>query len=312
MSTTTSHFEIDAPLALALPDDGRLTVHAEDLALYREDGALTEARFSFNVPPEIYRWILGSGLFHLGQDALGPGAEGFQPDSDVRIEARLDASLLPGLAALGDDILVVGPAFASLASGSPLHETESWYALNVTIELLRDAEGGVLREGYTTRHAADQPAGRALRLPMLAIAAEALEGRGCDWQETTDDEVIRADVEGDNGMWACYVVAREEEQRCTVYSQAPWETPEEQRPAMAETITRINFGLPLGNFELDFADGEVRFKTSVDLNGETLNAELFEGLLDPNLSTMDAYLPALEAVRDGRLSPEAAVALVEG
>lgn len=308
MATSTSHWEIDGELRFATPSGASLSVHGVDLALDRLDGVLNEARLTFTVPPEGYRRIDSEELFNLSHDARGPGADRFDPDADVQVEARLDSPLLMGLAAMGEDILEAGPRFSALAGGSPLLESENWYALNVTVELLRDAEGGVLREGFTTTHASSD---RELRLPMLAIAASAIEDRDLDWHETGDEEVIRTDITGENGAWACYVVAREREGRCTVYSQAPWETPEARRIEMAELLTRINFGLPVGNFEMDFADGEIRFKTSLDVSGHRLAPELFDNLFEANLATTDVYLPALEAVRDGRLSPKAAVALVE-
>ena len=238
----------------------------------------------------------------------GPAAADFVADADVQLEVRLDPVLIPGVAVLGDDILVAGPAFAALAAGSPLLETESWYALSVTKEVLRDASGGSLREGYSTLHASDDS---FLRLPILTIAAAAFEERELEWQETTDDEVIRAEVIGENGTWAVFAVGREKDSRCTVYSQVPWNTPEPLRLTMSEVITRINFGLPLGNFEMDFSDGEIRFKTSIDVTGERMTTSLFEDLFEPNITTIDLYLPALEAVRDGRMTPLEAVRMVE-
>lgn len=256
-----------------------------------------------------YERIDREELFHLEPLMRGPGGDTFAPDGTFEVEARLDASLLAGVAALGEDILQAGPAFAALSPGSPLLETESWWALSVTTEVMRDAEGGSLREGYATLHDSDE---RDLHLPMLAIAAGALEDRNLDWHETADNEVIAAQVSTENGTWTCYVVARETDGRCTIYSQAPWATPDELRHAMAELITRINFGLPIGNFEMDYSDGEVRFKTSIDVSGSHLAGELFDGLLEPNLGVMDVYLPALEAVRDARMTPLAAIEMVEG
>ncbi|MGB4860959.1 MAG: YbjN domain-containing protein [Tepidiformaceae bacterium] len=309
MPLTTSHWEIDGELSFATPTGDPIAVHGIDLAVDRIDGALREARLTFSVPLEHYQRIDREELFHLERQGRGPGADRFEADDDVQVEARLDSALLPGFAALGDDIMETGPKFGALAAGSPLLETESWYAMHVTIEVMRDAEGGSLREGYSTVNASGED---FLTLPMLAIAAAGLDERELDWQETSDDEVIRADIAGENGVWACFVVTRQKDSRCTVYSQAPWETPPDQRMEMAELIARINFGLPLGNFEMDFGDGEVRFKTSIDVSGAHLSPELFDNLFEPNIATMNMYLPALEAVRDGRMTPREAVEQVEG
>lgn len=295
-------------MELAPPSGAPIPVHAADLALERSDGALTEVRFTFVLTPETYARVIDESLFHLEPESRGPLAPQFVADAEVQVEARLDRSLIPGVALLGEDILQTGPAFGSLTAGSPLLETESWYALSVTKEVLRDAEGGSLREGYSTLHASPE---QGLHLPILAIAEAAFEERGIDWQDTTDDEVIRAEVSGENGSWAVFAVGRERDGRCTVYSQVPWNAPEERRGEMAEAITRINFGLPIGNFEMDYSDGEIRFKTSLDVGDDRMTTALFEGLFEPNMATMDHYLPALEAVRDGRESPADAVRSVE-
>lgn len=308
MSDTTSHWAIDGELTFAAADGERLDAHGDDLALETEDGVLHAARLTFTVTPDVYARIDREARFHLDAGARGPGSSHFEPGSDVQIEARLHPALLPAISALGTDIVDVGPRFSKLEVGSPLLETESWFALHVTVEVMRDAEGGGLREGYSTVHAGS---GDYMVLPMLAIAAGALEERGFEWEETSDEEVIRAEITGENGEWACFIVARRAESRCTVYSQVSWGTPESQRNEMAELITRINFGLPLGNFEMDFSDGEVRFKTSLNVSGDHLSVGLFDGLFEPNVATMDHYLPALEAVRDGRMTPPAAVEMVE-
>jgi hypothetical protein len=143
------------------------------------------------------------------------------------------------------------------------------------------------------------------------VAIEVLESRGVEWEETTDPEVIRAEVASEAGEWTLFVVCREEHGRCSIYSQALWAAPETSRPAMAELLTRLNYGLALGNLEMDFADGEVRFKTSVDVSGSHLSLAMFDAILDANLAAMDAYFPALEAVRDGRMTPAEAAASVE-
>ena len=45
---------------------------------------------------------------------------------------------------------------------------------------------------------------------------------------------------------------------------------------MAEFICRANYGLKMGNFELDFDDGEVRFKVHALCNGITPTAEMIK------------------------------------
>ena len=79
-----------------------------------------------------------------------------------------------------------------------------------------------------------------------------------------------------------------------------------------EFITRANYGLLIGNFELDLADGEVRFKTGLDVRGAQLTATLAGRAIIPNLHAVNTYLPGLEAlVGDNAADPADLVADIE-
>ncbi len=49
--------------------------------------------------------------------------------------------------------------------------------------------------------------------------------------------------------------------------------------AVAEFITRANFGIVIGNFEIDFSDGEIRYKTSIDVEGDRPSFALIKRLV---------------------------------
>ncbi len=318
MSTSTSRAEIAATLHMRMPEGASLRVHGVDLAVSTEDEVLRECLLTLEVPQEVYVSLAMRGLFHLAPDNRGPGAETFEPNGPVRIEARLDPGLHAELELLGGEPETVAKAIVRSSNDgkwTPLLDTEAWYAIHVTALVHQDIDSeGELRIGYSTIFATRMPeasGGEPLHLPLLAQITQVLDERGIDWAETTDDEVIEAEIGGENGTWTCYLVAREAEQRVSVYSQAPWYAPEPNRGAMAELLTRINYGLSIGNFEMDFADGEIRFKTSLDVSGDRMSTELLTNLFEPNFAAMDTYLPALEAVRDARLSPPEAAASVE-
>ncbi|MGH2410076.1 MAG: YbjN domain-containing protein, partial [Chloroflexota bacterium] len=87
--------------------------------------------------------------------------------------------------------------------------------------------------------------------------------------------------------------------------------PVERRLAMAEFLTRANYGLPIGNFELDFEDGEIRFKTSIDLEEVEPNPLLVKHVIYANVIMMDRYLPGIASVAEDKASPAAAIAEIE-
>jgi hypothetical protein len=123
--------------------------------------------------------------------------------------------------------------------------------------------------------------------------------------------VVQVNFQGDNGRWGCIAQVVEPEKLFVFYSICPANTPPEKRPAMAEFICRANYGLLLGNFELDFEDGEVRFRTSLDLGVDRLSLALLKQAIYTNLIIMDRYLPGIMVINFGSLSPAEAITQVE-
>jgi hypothetical protein len=135
-----------------------------------------------------------------------------------------------------------------------------------------------------------------------------------DWPFTKikGEPVLRMAFQGDNGKWTCYAKARVQQEQFVFYSVCPVNAPENKRLAMAEFLTRANSGMIIGNFELDFADGEIRYKTSIDVQGDFLSFELIKQLVYANVTMMDEYLPGIKSVIESDVSPEDAIAQIEG
>ncbi|MFN8507987.1 MAG: YbjN domain-containing protein [Dehalococcoidia bacterium] len=128
----------------------------------------------------------------------------------------------------------------------------------------------------------------------------------------TGRPILRFSHEGSNGRWVCIAHCREADDRFLFYSIGLAATPVERRAALAEFITRANFGLLVGNFEMDMDDGEIRYKTSIDVEGDRLSTALLQQLVRVNLEMMDKYLPGLYAVANEGMEPLAAIVAVEG
>lgn len=117
---------------------------------------------------------------------------------------------------------------------------------------------------------------------------------------------------GKNGDLRCYAIVRVDLEEFLFYAVAPVKVPDMVRPAVAEYLTRANYGLRIGNFELDYSDGEVRYKSSLDFEGQILTNELIRNAIYPAVHTMDRYLPGLLRVSFGGATPHEAIEEVEG
>ncbi|MEQ8467995.1 YbjN domain-containing protein [Coleofasciculus sp. E1-EBD-02] len=126
-----------------------------------------------------------------------------------------------------------------------------------------------------------------------------------------DESVVRVAFGGHNGRWGCYAQIREAEQQIIFYSVYPEVIPKKKRKQIAVLLTLINYDLVIGNFELNLDGGHLRYKTSIDVEGTTLNWALIKQLVYNNVFIMDKYYPAIEAVLKEEASPEEAVNRIE-
>ena len=139
-----------------------------------------------------------------------------------------------------------------------------------------------------------------------------LEEDGWYPQAVEDKHAYRMYYRGKSGELRCFAQIYVELEILVFYAIGLVNVPEEVRPAVAEFITRANYGMRTGNFELDYADGEVRFKTSLDFEGEIMTVNLIKHVVYPAVRTMDRYLPGLMKVAFGAMTPVEAIQEIEG
>ena len=128
-----------------------------------------------------------------------------------------------------------------------------------------------------------------------------------DWPvaEIEREELYETAFEGEHGIWPCRVHCYDTDRRLVFISAFAGIVPEELRAAVGELCNRANFGLAVGNFELDHDGGEVRFRTSLDATEAWPDVALVRNVVVANVLTFDQYLPAIEAVLAGTAPADA-------
>ena len=124
--------------------------------------------------------------------------------------------------------------------------------------------------------------------------------------------ILQMGFSGRNGNWTCVAHAHDEKKQVVFLSICSIKVPEAKRHRVAEFLTRANYGLIIGNFEMDYEDGEIRYKTSVALGDDRVPPDIMKPLVYINVAMMDRYLPGIMAVAHGNISPEDAIREIEG
>ena len=169
----------------------------------------------------------------------------------------------------------------------------AWEALETLRSRLADAGEGSASPKATTTAGAD---GRADH--VLTELKRVFVENQWPFAEVRGTPVLVSDLSGVWGRWKFYAQVAPEHDAVLFYSICPLRVPEELRLEAAHFLTRANYGLAAGNFELDFADGEIRFKTVLHLDGE-LSAAAVKRAVRANGIAMETYLPGIGAVIAG-------------
>jgi hypothetical protein len=118
-------------------------------------------------------------------------------------------------------------------------------------------------------------------------------------------------ISGKNGKFQCVADVREEEKKLVFLSICGANAPENKKIEICELLTRLNFGKFLGNFEMDYEDGEIRYKTSIYWGNLLLDNDILDNLVMTNVITMDTSLPSILKVIYSDMTPSDAYNLVD-
>ncbi len=146
---------------------------------------------------------------------------------------------------------------------------------------------------------------------IFATLIDYMESEQWKYEILEGDTMLRFHVKTSAGIMICYADVNEAHDWLCFYSILPVNVTPDRRAAMAEFLSRANHGLRIGNFEMDFDEGEVRFKTSIDIEGGELTETMIDNLLRANLSTMNMYFHGLMKTIFSEKSPSEIIASIE-
>ncbi len=133
-----------------------------------------------------------------------------------------------------------------------------------------------------------------------------------DWRYSFNEEagIFRFGMQYDGKLQKVDFLIRIRDEFFVVYACPPL-TAKDCLPEMAEFIARANYGLQNGCFELDFEDGEIRFRTFVDCDGQLPAESVIRNSVYTAVTMMRRYGDGIAAVLFGAQTPVIAVAACE-
>ncbi|MHB8254271.1 MAG: YbjN domain-containing protein [Acidiferrobacter sp.] len=126
---------------------------------------------------------------------------------------------------------------------------------------------------------------------------------------TEEGGIVWLTLRGDTSSWSCHMSVEEDEDwgSVVIVSRAPVAVPEARRGAVMEWITRKNYDLKFGGFQMDLTDGEVLYKTELILADGILTRAMFSSIFEINFHMMNSSIQELMMVAFGGVDPAMAI-----
>ena len=135
--------------------------------------------------------------------------------------------------------------------------------------------------------------------------AEFLDEDGWKYRFREDNGIICSGFQLENALGAVPLFVDVRSDKYIVFAVPRVKCEPENRFELAEFLTRINYRMIFGDFEMDFSDGEVRFRFPVDCDGVAPSDAMIKRSILMTAAMMNKYGNAICAVMNG-VSAEAA------
>lgn len=149
-------------------------------------------------------------------------------------------------------------------------------------------------------------------LKALETVEKVLTDVGWEPASTETDGVLRVDFSTDGTpIIDALADVRIDSERFVYYLNFRDRAPAKHRVETMEFVTRANFDLVIGNFELNLDDGAVRLKSSVDFTGVVLSEKLVTNAIQSAMDVVEVYADALVTVMRGEATAVQAIKATE-
>ena len=143
---------------------------------------------------------------------------------------------------------------------------------------------------------------------ILSWVKKSFDQDELEYELLEDENIIRIVMPLDGKLQRSTMVMSFRDDSYTVNAYLQLNADEDCRLKVAEYITRATYGLRFGNFEMDFSDGEIRYRLTLDCEDRTsLSDDLIWSTISIPKRMLEAYGDGLVAVMYGIKSPEEAI-----
>ena len=148
---------------------------------------------------------------------------------------------------------------------------------------------------------------------MIDLVRDYMDRENWKYEYDSSSKVIKAGVNLKCKLASVRLAMRFTDDGFTSYAIANMNADESSRANVAEYISRANYGLKNGNFEMDYRDGEIRYKVYTNYKGlNSITDDIIEDCVVIPALMFNRYGDGLAALMFGFSTPEDEIKKAEG
>lgn len=144
-------------------------------------------------------------------------------------------------------------------------------------------------------------------MSLFEILCSVLTEDGWDYETDVKNQIVRLEIRGVNTSFYSFLIVDDEQESLLCNTHIKLRIPSDKHLEVCEFMNRVNYELANGNFEMDMEDGEIRFRTYLDLSGADPSKEQILNLIWNAVQSFDNYYPGLTEIIDHDLTPEESI-----
>ena len=146
-------------------------------------------------------------------------------------------------------------------------------------------------------------------MTLFQLLYDTLVQDGWDFDYDEKNEIVRLTIQGVNAEYYCFIIVDEEQESLLCNTHIREKIPFAKRLEVCNFMNRANYELANGNFEMDMDDGEIRFRTFLDLANSEPSKEQILNLVWNGAQGFDTYYPGIMKIVHEDYNAEDAMAL---
>ncbi|MCB8815080.1 YbjN domain-containing protein [Desulfosporosinus shakirovi] len=145
-------------------------------------------------------------------------------------------------------------------------------------------------------------------MSLFRVLYEILSQNGWEFDFDNKNGIIKLEISGINTDFHAFLFVDEEQESLLCNTHIDQKIPSSKRLEVCDYMSRVNYELINGNFEMDMDNGEIRYRTFLDLADARPSQDQVLNIVWNGVLGFDTYYPGLMKLVYGDYSAEEAAA----